>query len=150
MLAPRFRHAMPYLVDVTRKRTGDDRVMAARAVAAMAEPGDLKLELFAAVDRQPGDPVLELHGTTVLMRLGVPLPNPRAPRDGRAPEARGDSDGGGRAPGGGTPGGDDSGGSTIARPAAPAPPARRGSPRRARRLGAPRADAPASSDDNTP
>ena len=30
----RFRHAMPYLVDVTRKRTGDDRVMAAQVPPA--------------------------------------------------------------------------------------------------------------------
>jgi hypothetical protein len=67
----RFRHAMPYLVDVTRKRTGDDRIMAARAIAAMAEPGDLELELFAKQWIGSGDPVLELHGTTVLMRLSL-------------------------------------------------------------------------------
>src|SRR5829696_3846613 len=95
----RFRHAMPYLVDVTRKRTGDDRVMAARAVAAMAEPGDLELELFAKQWIGSGDPVLELHGTTVLMRLGVPVPDPRAPREPRWSSARprdakdGDGDG---------------------------------------------------------
>ena len=83
----RFRNAMPYLVDVTRKRTGDDRVMAARAIAAMAEPGDLELELFARQWIGSGDPVLELHGTTVLMRLGIPLPDPKA-RDQRAPEPR--------------------------------------------------------------
>ncbi|MGN6110687.1 MAG: S16 family serine protease [Kofleriaceae bacterium] len=69
----RFRHAMPFLVDVTRKRTGDDRVMAARAVAAMAEPGDVELELFARQWIASGDPLLELHGTTVLVRLGLPL-----------------------------------------------------------------------------
>lgn len=77
----RFRHSMPYLVDVTRKRTGDDRVMAARAIAAMAEPGDLELELFAKQWIGSGDPVLELHGTTVLMRLGIPIPDPKAPRE---------------------------------------------------------------------
>jgi ATP-dependent Lon protease len=90
----RFRHAMPYLVDVTRKRTGDDRVMAARAIAAMAEPGDLELELFARQWIGSGDPVLELHGTTVLMRLGVPIPDPKAARDPRPPgQARDARDG---------------------------------------------------------
>ena len=94
----RFRHAMPYLVDVTRKRTGDDRVMAARAIAAMAEPGDLELELFAKQWIGSGDPVLELHGTTVLMRLGIPLPDPKAPREPRWTPSRapgGTRDGGG-------------------------------------------------------
>ncbi len=83
----RFRHAMPYLIDVTRKRTGDDRVMAARAIAAMAEPGDSELELFAKQWIGSGDPVLELHGTTVLMRLGVPIPD-KAPREPRWSSAR--------------------------------------------------------------
>lgn len=94
----RFRHAMPYLVDVTRKRTGDDRVMAARAIAAMAEPGDLELELFAKQWIGSGDPVLELHGTTVLMRLGIPIPDPKS-RDPRwSPKARSANQEGGAKP----------------------------------------------------
>jgi len=68
----RFRQAMPYLVDVTRKRTGDDRQLAARAVAAMVEPEDLELERFARQWVASGDPVLELHGATILTKLGLP------------------------------------------------------------------------------
>jgi ATP-dependent Lon protease len=115
----RFRHAMPYLVDVTRKRTGDDRIMAARAIAAMAEPGDLELELFAKQWIGSGDPVLELHGTTVLMRLGVPIPDPKAPREPKWPSARG-RDGGGKE--GGEGGGDGAPGGSPAEPGLPAPP----------------------------
>src|SRR5262245_61685502 len=78
----RFRPAMPYLVDVTRKRTGDDRVLAARAVAAMVEPGDSELATFARQWVASGDPILELHGATVLTTLGLdvrPLVPPPAP-----------------------------------------------------------------------
>jgi ATP-dependent Lon protease len=69
----RFRPAMPYLVDVTRKRSGDDRVFAARAVAAMVEADDIELERFARQWVASNDPVLELHGTTILNKLGLPL-----------------------------------------------------------------------------
>ncbi|HEU0029305.1 MAG TPA: S16 family serine protease [Kofleriaceae bacterium] len=69
----RYRPAMPYLVDVTRKRTGDDRQLAARAVAAMVEPEDSELERFARQWVASGDPVLELHGGTVLAKLGLPI-----------------------------------------------------------------------------
>ncbi|HWO22823.1 MAG TPA: S16 family serine protease [Kofleriaceae bacterium] len=122
----RFRYAMPYLIDVTRKRTGDDRIMAARAIAAMAEPGDLELELFAKQWIGSGDPLLELHGTTVLMRLGIPLPDPKEPRELRGtPRAR---DGGGSGGGGGNKDGSDSGsgsgsGKPSGEPRLPAPPA---------------------------
>ena len=68
----RFRQAMPYLVDVTRKRSGDDRQLAARAVAAMVEPEDVELERFARQWVASGDPVLELHGATILTKLGLP------------------------------------------------------------------------------
>jgi ATP-dependent Lon protease len=86
----RYRDGLPYLVEITRKRAGDDRVMAARAIAAIAEPGDLELEPFARQWIACGDPVMELHGATVLMRLGLPLPDPaaRPRRPGRGP-ARG-------------------------------------------------------------
>jgi ATP-dependent Lon protease len=67
----RFRPAMPYLVDVTRKRSGDDRVFAARAVAAMIEADDKELERFARQWVASNDPVLELHGTTILNKLGL-------------------------------------------------------------------------------
>ena len=84
----RFRPAMPYLVDVTRKRAGDDRVLAARAVAAMVEPGDSELATFARQWVASGDPVLELHGATVLTALGLdvrPLAPPPVPASSDPP-----------------------------------------------------------------
>jgi ATP-dependent Lon protease len=86
----RFRPAMPYLVDVTRKRTGDDRVLAARAVAAMVEPGDSELATFARQWVASGDPILELHGATVLTTLGLdvrPLVPPPAPAPVQPPSS---------------------------------------------------------------
>jgi ATP-dependent Lon protease len=69
-----YRPSMPYLVDVTRKRTGDDRILAARAVAAMVEPTDVELATFAKQWVGSGDPVLELHGATILTTLGIAVP----------------------------------------------------------------------------
>ncbi|MBS1119630.1 MAG: lon [Deltaproteobacteria bacterium] len=85
----RFRPAMPYLVDVTRKRSGDDRVFAARAVAAMIETEDKELERFARQWVASNDPVLELHGATILNKLGLTLapPAPTAHRPPGPPSA---------------------------------------------------------------
>ncbi len=86
----RFRPAMPYLVDVTRKRSGDDRVFAARAVAAMVQPDDKELERFARQWVASNDPVLELHGGTILHKLGLTLDlrsQPPSRVDGHPPPA---------------------------------------------------------------
>ncbi|MEM9489358.1 MAG: AAA family ATPase, partial [Myxococcota bacterium] len=79
-----FRPALPVLVDVTKKRQNDERIFAARAIAAMASPGDIDtLEAVAQSWLRSDDPYLPLHGQIALQRMGLaapPIPTRAKPR----------------------------------------------------------------------
>lgn len=96
----RFRPALHSLAAVTVQRTGDERVHAARTVAALASPGDgALLEPLARTWIADGDAFLALHGRTILEILGVPEDGSES-----TPGAGADASGGGAAPGSMTPG----------------------------------------------
>jgi ATP-dependent Lon protease len=75
LAAARYRPAMRPLVDITRRRRGDERVFAARAVVAMAEPCDADLLASTAQEWiQDADLYLPIHGRKLLETLGLPVP----------------------------------------------------------------------------
>ncbi len=71
----RFRPVLTILAQASRKRRGEERVFAARAVAAMAQPEDRdQLEPFASAWLASSDEFLKLHATNLLVALGLPRP----------------------------------------------------------------------------
>lgn len=80
--AARFRPVLGILAQATRKRRGDERVLAARAVAALAAPGDrATLEPVARGWLESQDEILHIHAHALLEKLGA------APAQGQAAQA---------------------------------------------------------------
>ncbi len=70
--AARFRPALPVFVAITRKRQGQERTYAARAIATMAIPDDRdNLSRLADTWIASGDEFLAIHARTLHAKLGL-------------------------------------------------------------------------------